>query len=169
MLVKPQAFYALGGLVLVALAFQFFFRYEYVHLAGGHVMRIDRVTSTSCNMPCSPAPAATSPDSDAAVADYGRQSDDEDQEAISIAQATPTASNVVANGGPNYKWSSQQAIPFTAKSIPDISVGTPAFHTRLVCYCDPKGGGWRWEVHTDTRAAYFANDNADLLKKYDLK
>jgi len=190
--------YTIGGLVAVALLFQFFFRYQYEHLAGGQVMRIDRVTGSSCYMPCippTPGPTPSPPNYLNSGADYKRESDNQDQEAISLAKETATADQVVEPGS-KYSWSAtttdddgKVALATIAKygnawATPDPSdtngwdrafmttpppVTSASFQTKLVCYCDSKGSGWRWEVHTDTRAVYYANDNADLAKKYDLK
>lgn len=44
----------LVALIGLALIFQLFFRYQYLHLSGINVMRIDRLTLASCSMPCDP-------------------------------------------------------------------------------------------------------------------
>lgn len=54
------------ALTLVAAVFQLFFRYEYIHLSGMVVMRVDRLTGTTCLLPsptmmhaCNPEPSPT--------------------------------------------------------------------------------------------------------------
>jgi hypothetical protein len=51
---------------------------------------------------------------------------------------------------------------------PPPSLHSAQAETKLVCYCDEKGAGWRWEVHVDTGDVFYVNDNADLMKKYSL-
>lgn len=54
-----RRWYTIGGAAVAALFFQVFVHYQYVHLAGGYVMRIDRLTGSSCYMPCVSTPAPT--------------------------------------------------------------------------------------------------------------
>ncbi len=204
---RAQTRNVVAGGVALALVFQFFLRYEYVHLAGGRVMRIDRATGSSCFMPCTPPPPAPTPtpyDPKVAIDDFLRADEEQDQDAILLVKATaksPTGTSVadlVRSTGPQFAWTAQPANSNDAayvsalknsQSLPALSFATPTpgstlppppplgtptpinlphFQTRLACYCDPKGDGWRWEVHVDTRAVYYVNDNADLMRKYGL-
>jgi hypothetical protein len=49
--VVQQRWYIIGGTVAAMILFQLFFRYQYLHLAGARVMRIDRLTGRSCYEP----------------------------------------------------------------------------------------------------------------------
>jgi hypothetical protein len=184
------------ALVAVALIFQFFFRYQYEHLAGGNVLRIDHLTATSCYLPClpppPPPPKATPTPYDPIDAEltFIRVSGDQDQKAIESVKETPLAQQIVGEKGPGYSWSArtydiggqffQSAIdsgknPFehSAKSNlfstpPDVN--SADFQTKFVCYCNAKQTlGWMWEAHTDTGEVYYVNDNAELSKKYGTK
>jgi hypothetical protein len=53
---KRQIWHAVAGLVIAVLVFQLLLRYQYVHLRGNHVLRIDRLTATTCIMPCLETP-----------------------------------------------------------------------------------------------------------------
>ncbi len=222
---KNRSWYAVSVVAAIAI-FQFFLRYQYEHLAGGSVMRIDRLTASSCYMPCLPAPAPapteapTSSDESAAYAGFVRIAEDQDQLAINTAKNTPEAANLMAISAGRYSWTAKPAdpldqvvlncarqksglvsllprnfvgtecnevirvskrpnpydpnpydalIPNRARPGAGLSPpnpGTALFQTKLVCYCDAKGFGWSWEVHTDTGKVFFVNDNADLMKKY---
>jgi hypothetical protein len=172
-----------GVVVAIALG-QMFVRYDYVHLAGGHVMRIDRLASTSCYMPClppTPAPTATPFDPVAASEQYVRESEEQDQDAILLAKAAVTPQY---SGGQDWEWTAtttdangRSALAKIARGLdPWSSQPTPppitsaSFQTKLVCHCAMQGKlqgiGNRWEVHTDTRTVYLIDDNADLSKKY---
>lgn len=56
---EERAFYVIVviGVIVLALIFQLFFRYQYVPSTLGPVWRIDRITHASCILPCRPAPA----------------------------------------------------------------------------------------------------------------
>ena len=46
--------YGVGTLIVVAVIFQLFFRYQYIHTVGIRITRIDRLTGASCELPCMP-------------------------------------------------------------------------------------------------------------------
>jgi len=48
-----RALYILGGLLIVAVVFQLFFRYQYLK-SGYEWYRVDRLTGQTCTMPCPP-------------------------------------------------------------------------------------------------------------------
>jgi hypothetical protein len=188
-----QIYYWIAAVVGILAVFQFFLRYQYEHLAGGIVMRIDRLTATSCYMPCvPPAKAAESPsptpfDPDAAEASFVHTDEMQNQNAILLAKNTEQGRQVdqqYPNNG--YSWTAattdslgrgydvdiaRHKNPFSGDSFADLDIrpdtGAASFQTKLVCYCnDVKGVGWNWEVHTDSGSVYFVDDNADLMKKY---
>jgi hypothetical protein len=184
--VRRNTWYFVGGIVAAALVFQLFFHYQYVHLAGGDVMRIDRLTGSSCDMPCVPTPTPTSPPPPPTPrpfdsASYTVESDRQNERAIALAKATVSAANIILRAGPGYTWTAATTDPEGVYTVDVIAQGeklnstfTPpdlhsaSFETKLVCYCTRKGFGWRWEVHVDDGEVFYVNDNADLMKKYDI-
>lgn len=180
-----NAWYAIGGVCLAALVFQVFFHYQYVQLGQGTIMRINRLTGSSCYMPCnpSPAPTATPPSPTATPFDERRyllESERQDQRAILLAKRTGTARQIMSAVGPNYVWSAKTADPSgryelglirkgqNVRSIPP-ALTSASFETKLVCMNPrPAHGmpGWCWEVHLDTGEVFSVWDNADLLRKY---
>jgi hypothetical protein len=92
----------LVALIAVALAFQLFFRYQYIGTAP-IVMRVDRVTGASCFMPCRPTPVP-SPKAAPIPPNYA----EDDQRAIALAQRQPSAIAIeaqYANSG--YEWTTE--------------------------------------------------------------
>jgi hypothetical protein len=148
--------YSIAALILIAVTFQLFFRYEYVRQSAGLTWRVDRLTGASCTLPCEQTPA---PNADLTKARYDEAADNIKQRAIALAK--PNA-GLLTYQHPDYTWRTEgidwEPAEPTADDKPDP--------VRLVCYCSAKGIGWRWEVHTDTYAVYSVNDNADLMKKY---
>jgi hypothetical protein len=213
MRVSKKTWYAVGGVAAAALFFQLFLHYQYVHLAGGYVMRIDRLTGSACYMPCvaSPSETAAQPSATSTLfnwrdmaASYALESSQQDQRAILLAKATAGAAAIVAREPTGYSWrakttdgsaqaglriigegrdpagtlrqeirrafSSSTSSPDEAarewRDNPPFDPHSPQFQTKIVCYCDSTGTGWRWEVHVDTGDVFFVNDNPDLVKKY---
>ncbi len=84
---KPAWFAA--GAVFTVLVFQLFFRFDYVHVAGARVMRIDRLSGASCDIPCIPAPRPTPTPFDrvAYALEFGDRYSLAKQRAIRIAQS----------------------------------------------------------------------------------
>jgi hypothetical protein len=162
--------YATAALVLAGIAFQVFLRYTYVKQNAYVTWRVDRVTGASCVLPCEGTPSPTAqPSVDSAVlkAQYEEKVDIVKQRAIALAKP---AASVIVYSHPDYTWRTEgidfgavaaEATGFSPDSKPDP--------VRLVCYCNAKGFGWRWEVHTDTREVFSVNDNTDLMKKYGIK
>lgn len=59
-----RGLYLVGGLIGLAVIFQLFLRYQYIHTYGRNITRIDRLTRQSCELPCRPVtftPAAAAP------------------------------------------------------------------------------------------------------------
>jgi hypothetical protein len=52
---RKRFLYAFGALIVLAVIFQLFLRYQYVHTVGYSITRIDRLTGASCELPCAPA------------------------------------------------------------------------------------------------------------------
>jgi hypothetical protein len=179
--------YVFGGIIVAILAFQFFLRYDYVHLRGGYVMRLDRLSASSCIMPCLPTSSPKPYDQKQAIAEFISVIENQNQQAIDLAKATPKARAIVANGA-SYSWTAEigdkGGRDYSCKLMPTTNIFTRAlcpspspaervrdpntsnFQIKIVCYCDSKGQGWRWEVHTDTNEVFYVNDNADLMTKY---
>lgn len=77
--------YAVGILIVLAVAFQLFGRYSYTYYKGVAVERIDRLTATACRMPCL-SPAATNPPSAVAFAipPTGEEANREEKAALEL-------------------------------------------------------------------------------------
>lgn len=197
-----KTWYAVSAIVVALAAFQLFLHYQYVHLSGGYVMRIDRLTGTSCIMPCvpspppAPTPTPTPFNGYQSAENYTLESERQDERAIVLAKGTSIAASIVATAGGGYTWTAETTdfsgsifldqaakgkyqtnplLPSVSlddakewKEDPPPSLHSASFQTKLVCYCTAKGFGWRWEVHVDNGEVFYVNDNADLLKKYDL-
>lgn len=91
------------------------------------------------------------------------------EKAVTIARIQPQALNA-STQYPTYNWQSQDVDPFES-----YASFNPVYHitdipepqaVRLVCWCNSKKIGLYWEVHTDSREAYYVNDDAELKHKY---
>jgi len=49
---------------------------------------------------------------------------------------------------------------------PGPATEAPLPTTFLICLCNVKGIGFRWEAHTDTGEVFYVDDNAELMHKY---
>jgi len=156
--------WVVGGLAVAALlAFQIFVRYQYVHLVGVRVMRIDRLTSTSCYMPC-PDPTS-SPEKPARTF----ESDDED----AISRVRMIAGAPYENDAHEYMWRVYERVKSDGTQTfmtQDMSNEDSAdYPIRLVCYCysgQKSPTGVYWEYHLDTRQILSVGDDALLSAKY---
>jgi hypothetical protein len=168
----------IGAVIGVVILLQLFGRYSYTNYHRVALERIDRLTGGVCRLPCippTPMPPPTPFDASAAADEYKNESEQQDQDAILLAKAASTAAGMQSDDS-KYAWSAKLASEEQVRQGGFIAWATttppPAnsanFATRLVCYCDSKGSGWQWEVHIDTNAVYYINDNADLMKKYGL-
>lgn len=164
---NARAWYAIGLAAAVILAFQFFWRYQYVHLVGLRVMRIDRLTGQSCVMPC----AAPSP--------YNQT--DEDAQIIEYIKSTHPlyTGDSIFNMPPNdipwqinsdYKveghYSADGALE--PKNAPDPE----DYPVRLVCYCDAKMASNYWYEVKMSAVGYVVTNvlhNSVLKRKYGFK
>jgi hypothetical protein len=165
-----RGLWIIAGLLLIGAVFQLFLRYQYLHTAGLAVMRIDRVTGSSCYMPCVPFRTGTVPPIlGPSKVDFHPNFFDENspeaealanEDAISLVKAMPDAREVIAGAKPDSKWSSVSA---------NLGAGNPysdSNRVRLVRYADADGNGFYWEVHLDTRRVYFVNDDDALSARY---
>ena len=140
----------IGAFAVAAFLLLFFYRDEYVK-SGLMVTRVDRLTGAQCVMPClgpvpSPTPAAQ---------------DLEAQRAIALVRQRPDSMMyAAAHSDTIYQWNA-----FPAKTVRKFGSGDEP-NTYVVCLCDARGTGWRWEVHLNTGEVYYVNDNANLSVKY---
>jgi hypothetical protein len=158
-----RLWFPVSALVVVVALFQLFFRYEYI--SGGRLItRIDRLTSSSCTMPCTPEPISTPRPAPSRVPEA-----EQDQDALLLVKANAVAEGIVSSTNPSeYKWAVEGRKTADHGNIDwSAAEGSPEhLPLRLVCYCNKKGSGWRWEVNVDTRRVSFVEDNADLLKAW---
>lgn len=110
-----NAWYVVGGVAVAALIFQLFLHYQYEHLAGGRVMRIDRLTGSSCFMPCvatsataTPAAPDLKPLAQRVIETAGFQ----EQRAINFVKVLHAAQTIQSEAGEDFTWSAQPADSF---------------------------------------------------------
>lgn len=183
-----------SGVIALALLFQLFFRYQYIHTVGNAVMRVDRVTGATCYLPClppTPVPKETPTESPAVREQHSR-------DAISLVKASASRQVVTNDTVNSYEWSADQAMFHVSKDYVDIACGfagepSPTAAERkkdpnagfdvywqtltrcvpetqyYVSYSKQNGHGWFWEVHLDTRQVYYILDDKDLMFKYGLR
>ena len=99
------------------------------HSSGGRVMRIDRLTATSCIMPCIPSPPppptpTPKPFNGYEAADnYPLESERQDQRAIVLAKATSIAASLVATAGDDYAWTAETTDAFGSIFLTQMAKG----------------------------------------------
>ena len=143
--------YVVGGIVLAAIVFQFFLRYNYVHLRGGYVMRLDRLTASSCYMPCLPKPPTPTPvpyDRKAAVDRFLQTIEVQNQRAVNLAKGTTAARYIVAAHGEGYSWSAilgnRDAVSYYTALTPTLwDFGTPRANVEDP-WASPRPTGAAW-------------------------
>jgi len=141
--------------VAVLVLFQLFFRYAYERQSAGLTWRVDRLTGAVCRMPCEPAPAAAT-SSLAADPNSTATPSEADLDTDAIELTKPFLNPYL--GGAHYEWVAHAANPLLDGD-----------KVRLVCYCDPKGWGYRYEAHLDTRRVFEINGNVVLEQKYGIR
>lgn len=170
---KNRPWYVVGSLFAAAFVFQFFLRYDYVHLAEGRVMRIDRLTASSCYMPCLPPKPTPMPT--------------ETPKPTPVPTRAPIAYDIVDariidkmlhNASLYYPPSSQGYVwriwgHFTPDGFRGPMSNPDPFTTpvRVVCYCNSKWTGWYWEStpaspYTLTTSEIEITGNTVLEQKY---
>ena len=169
-----RVWYVVGGIVALGLIFQIFFRFEYVHQSTGFTFRIDRLTQASCVMPCIPAPPTPKPtpfDKDVAKYDFDTKVSQADEDAIEMVKDRADVRSLIDTyrlSDAVYKWHADPSNPYNDLPQTTSSEKEDVDQVRLVCYCTTAGFGYRWEAHLGTRMVYYVNDNAELMKKYNL-
>jgi hypothetical protein len=153
------------GLIVLGIIFQLFFRYQYLQDGRAHVIRIDRLTRTSRYLPCLP-PAFAAPPSPHDIAL-------EDQRAVQLVKLYARPSFSTRAFGmydlSTYRWTVSGRYPgscveeHTRNLMDEIVNGhsyrLPAgYSVRLVCYCNPKRNGWRYQVRLDTGQVLYLED-----------
>src|ERR1700681_16095 len=157
------AVFGIAGVAAVAslfLAFQLFFRFQYVR-AGTVVTRVDRLSGRTCVMPCLPTPAPVAPTPSPSPPSLDHQ----EQRAIAQVQSNPRTQRLIGSAGDGYAWS---AVP-AAQAVKRGAAPADAGDAFVVCYCDNYGFGWRWEAHIQSAETYYANDNKVLRERYGAK
>lgn len=164
-----------------AIVYQLFFRYEYYHYQG-NVGRIDKLTGAMCVMPCvpQPVPTDTAPPSPLPSAAFNALFDLNVQRAIRLAQGAQNARSLLSEH-PGDLWRNETPNPtvvvgLTQSQVDQVMGATPGWPgpateaplptTFLICLCNVKGIGFRWEAHTDTGEVFYVDDNAELMHKY---
>lgn len=168
-MIGKRLLYAIGGIVLLAVIFQLFFRQQYI-VTSRYTIRVDRITGASCFMPCLPTATPVPP--------TPTPSDEEfEQNAILLVEGDSTANAITTEkNGSRYRWTATVACHASVSCGPP---SLPLWYSRvglkptpeqrqvwLVCWCDSGNYGWRWEVHLDKREVYYVDNNSALMSKY---
>jgi hypothetical protein len=179
-----RTWYTVGGAVVAVLFFQLFIHYQYIHLAGGDVMRIDRLTGSSCHMPCLPTPSPTPAPPPTPVPTPPPKPPQnytlEDARAIEqVKDRGAGVSGIVYRHSQDSEWlvagrydneGTPQGYPYYSGQhrTPNPSYdNTHAYPVRLVCYClATKKMGWYWEYHLDTGEVFTVTGNRTLELVY---
>jgi hypothetical protein len=180
---NQRPIYAIAFIILLVAIFQFFLRFQYIQDGHNSVVRVDRLSGSSCVMPCvppSPTPAPTPYNKYAAESLFEDKYSLLKQHAIELTKNSPEAASIVESHDNSYEWNASNGFddfwidimnitpkPNATEAPAPSSITTPN-PVILVCYCDKKDKGWRWEAHADTGQVFFANGNFDLEKKYGL-
>jgi hypothetical protein len=147
-----RGLYIFGAVVLAGAVFQLFFRYEYIHLSGAGVMRVDRLTKASCVLPCTEDPT---PEPTPSEANSSSERINTDAKIINRQREVYRLTYNDTNS--DWKIIGHYAAdgtedPSDSKATPD-SGGTDTTKTypvRVVCYCDKNNTGYYYEVTSTT-------------------
>lgn len=164
--------YIAASFAVATLAYQLAFRYQFIHLMGVRVMRVDHLTGRTCEVTSNPL----------GVRDPCDAPTEEQKQnyAISLARSEATSQGVDTTATARYQWQAQDAYEAATDANPDgddekatpnpvtayLLDGNRFDDTYLVCYCDPEGAGWRWEVHIPSRQAFYVNSDKALSERY---
>lgn len=174
---------ALSSVAVSVAVFQFFLRYNYVHDGNAGLVRIDRITTTSCIMPClptpppTPSPQPTAFDEDVAYFNVGKALSERNLSAVELAKTTAAVQSVTSGAGSGYKWNTGHdtvSMAYALVKAPKYDAKFSAMMIKLignpvlVCLCKPDASGWYWQVDLANRRVHYVNDNADLTKMYNL-
>lgn len=99
--------------------------------------------------------------------------------AITLARSDAITRDIAQSSSTAYLWDATDAYTNAKAANPESDDGdatpNPVMEnldsdslndTYLVCFCDSKGTGWRWEVHIDSRQALYIDNDPDLKKRY---
>jgi len=186
-----RVWYIAAAVILWALIYQGFFRYDYTMKDGYAIARHDRLTGKTCGIPdClpptpTPVPKPTVFDPQVSYREWSAIFERRERGAIVMVRHTQFAQELMHSpGAKKFGWTVQwadevdehlfdlhdpakkHALPITQDYID--SLRNPNYTVMLVCFCDTSGAGFRWEVHTTTRQIVYVNDNPTLEKKYGL-
>jgi hypothetical protein len=164
---NTRGWYIVSAVLVVGLLFQLFLRYQYVHLVGGRVMRIDRLSQASCEMPCAPPPTPeptpqpTPYDDYQAYEDISEAYDARNQRAIALTK--PGAASVVSNAPAGDEWTSRYDPGYQA------FLGLPSPPTlEQLAYTAPKHkpSPKPWHFSQSTYQAFYPSDKPPVLICY---
>ncbi len=186
-----RVWYIAGALVLWLILYQSFFRYEYTMVDGNAVKRYDRLSGTTCGIPdClpptpTPVPKPTVFDPDLSYNEWQQRFNHEERLAVLMVKKTEFGEELAHSpDAKKFVWtcdwsdsvassvfvlhdpSSDHPLPIDPSYIE--SLRDPKYHVDLVCFCDPHGSGYRWEVNLNKKTITYVNDDPTLEKKYGL-
>ena len=155
--------------MLLVVIYHLGFRYQYFS-RGDEITRLDRLTSSTCVMPCKP------------MSKYELESalnklfDERVQSAIALAKASPDAPSIHDN---QHEWMSftwrSFIDPFAKNDEVYADIGKPIdaqVNTVFeICYCTTTKdkSGQFYEVDVAKHIVAYANDNSALMKKFQIK
>lgn len=165
---------SVAAIVVLALAYFIAFRFQYIHVEGYRVMRVDHLTGETCEVGVN---TLTNQNGCDAPSEEQKQS-----LAISLAKDDATSRGIAPGEATAYLWEADDALAAAtaansangdddASPIPAMAnVNEDTFaDVYIVCYCDAKNDGWRWEVHIPTRQALYVSSDKVLSARYGLK
>lgn len=186
-----RLWYIGGFVVLLAILYQGFFRYDYTMVNGYAVSRYDRLTGNTCGIPqCLPPtptpvpkptvfdPVVSYHEEQLLFAHYARL-------AVKMVEKTEFGEELMHSpGAKRYSWTcewanqvagsvftlhdprSEHPLPVTPQYIDSLK--DPSYRVELVCFCDQTGSGYRWQVDLNTKTITYVNDDPKLEKQYGL-
>jgi hypothetical protein len=149
-----------------AIIFQLFFRYSYIHTVGVRVVRVDRLTGTSCELPCNSQAPESEPSGpnqteiDARIIDYMRTVYSHSPFVTSY----PSDTWIISG---HYTAAGKMENPFDQGNQSDLE-----YPVRVVCYCDNKMAGFYYEATYSQfggTGVMEITGNSVLLQKYGFK
>ena len=186
-----RVWYLAGFVVILALVYQGFLRYDYTVVNGNAVKRYDRLTGKTCGIPeClppTPTPVPKPTIFDPVVSYHEQQVLFGHYERLAVNMVKKTEFGEELMHSPRAKqfvwtceWADQTAGSLFVLHDPSSdhplavtpayieSLKNPAYKVELVCFCDGSGAGFRWEVNLNKNSITYVNDNPKLEKKYGL-
>jgi len=152
--------YWISGALALALVFQLFFRYQYLH-SGVVILRVDRLTGASCTMPCRSGnlPAAASTTSAYAAPPLGNEESREGADAIALVKGRSDAQNLVATYRERKQaWTANTDYEWVAGMEPSPGFCPQVVYVHLNIggnpFDDPNYLDYTWTVDLGQRAVY---------------